>query len=359
MSDVDLRRSLERNVARVVATINQQEELPPQVEEDERATGRRRAMQGIPIESVVDAYRSHLALLRDAFMEEATAIELDPEAVLGGIRRLWDLADHYAGVLTIAHHEAELAAARRNEQQRLVFLHRLLMGALDRAELRDRGAVLGILTNQEYWVVRGRQTDGGTNRLIRHLEATATGSESRPLIGPVDQDVAGVSTRRPTPLDGAVIAVTGPVDVSSIPAAFAEATRVLRVALRYRRSGVVDSSSLSVRIAVEQQPELGEILHGRYVKALRSQGSAGADILATVRTWMQQRRSIQATAHAMSIHENTVRYRLGRFSELTNADVADADSLVEVWWALEYESILEQPPAGASFSQGPASLRPA
>lgn len=102
VSDVDLRRSLERNVARVVATINQQEELPPQVEEDERATGRRRAMQGIPIESVVDAYRSHLALLRDAFMEEATAIELDPEAVLGGIRRLWDLADHYAGVLTIA-----------------------------------------------------------------------------------------------------------------------------------------------------------------------------------------------------------------------------------------------------------------
>ena len=158
----------------------------------------------------------------------------------------------------------------------------------------------------------------------------------------MDQDVGGFSTRRPTPMPGAVVAVAGPADVTAIAGAFAEATRVLRVALRYQREGVVDSSSLSVRIAVEQQSELGELLYRRYVTAVAKPGAIGAEILETVRTWMQRQRSIAATARDLSVHQNTVRYRLSRFCQLTGADLSDSDSLVEVWWALEYTSIRTQ-----------------
>src|SRR5260370_39832467 len=107
-SDDALRRSLKRNVARVVAAIEQPEQLPPDIEEDERATGKRRALQGIPSESVVDASRSHLSALRDAFIDEAVSADLDPQTVLTGTLRLWDLTDKYTNVLIIAHHEAEL-----------------------------------------------------------------------------------------------------------------------------------------------------------------------------------------------------------------------------------------------------------
>lgn len=342
VSDADLRRSLKRNVARAVATLERRDRLPPEIEEDERATGKRRALQGIPTESVVDAYRSHLSSLREAFIEEATTANLAPQAIITGIRRLWELADHYSTVLTIAHHEAELDDARRAERHRLAFLHRLLTGVLDPGELQQGGAVLGVLANTEYWVFRGRQHDGATDRLARHLDSAVRGSEMRPLVGPVDQDVAGVSTRRPAPLDGAVVAVAGPIAVAAIPSAFAEATRVLHAALRYQRSGIVDSSSLSVRIAVEQQHELGEILCRRYLKQLTDRGAMGAEILGTVRTWIQRSRSVVATARALSLHENTVRYRISRFCELTGADMSDTDTLVEVWWALEYAGIQER-----------------
>jgi DNA-binding PucR family transcriptional regulator len=44
------------------------------------------------------------------------------------------------------------------------------------------------------------------------------------------------------------------------------------------------------------------------------------------------------------VHPNTIRYRLSRFGTLTGADLSSTDTLVEVWWALEYASI--RPAAG-------------
>lgn len=335
----DLRRSCRRNVARVVATLGRRDRLA-QVEEDERESGQRRALQGVPSEAVVEAYRAVLALLRDAFIEEATADGADPAAVLAGTTRLWDLTDRYSGVLVSARQQVEIDAARRDERHRMAVLQRLLVGGVDPAELVEGGAVHGVLPGRRYWVFRAREASGpgDLQRLSRHLEQ-GSNDRRRLLVAPVDDDVAGIAAARPVPLDDAVIAVAGPVDLSAVPAAFAEASRVLTVAVRYRRTGVVDSSSLSVRLAVEQQTELGELLHRRYLSGLTERGPASAELLGTLATWLREQRSVAATARALSVHENTVRYRLARYAELVHADLADTDVLVEVWWALEYARI--------------------
>src|SRR6266851_961090 len=194
--EADLRRSCARNVARVVATLEQRDMLPADIEEDERASGQRRAVQGIPTDDVVKAYRAVISVLRDAFIEEASAAAADPWAVLAGTRILWDLTDRYSDVLVSARQQVDIDTARRDEQHRIAFLHRLL----------------------------------------RHLESRA--SSFRPLVAPFDNDVVAISTARPAPLEDAVIAVGGPARLGGIPHAFGEATRVLNVALRYRRAGV-------------------------------------------------------------------------------------------------------------------------
>ncbi|MDN5918870.1 MAG: helix-turn-helix domain-containing protein [Pseudonocardia sp.] len=337
--DDDLRRSCHRNVARVLATLGRTD-LLAEVEEDERASGQRRALQGIASDSVVEAYRAVLAVLRDAFIEEATATGADTATVLAGTTRLWDLTDRFSSVLVSARQQVEIDAARRDERHRIALLQRLLTGGLDPAELAIGGAVHGVLPGSRYWVVRGRDHQAGSDsqRLARHLELGA-GDGRRSLIAPLDDDVAGIATASPRPLEGALVAVAGPVDLSAVPSAFAEATRVLTVALRYGRTGLVDSSSLSVRVAVEQQAELGELLHRRYLSHLLGRGAGHTDVLDTLTVWLRQRRSVASTARTLSVHENTVRYRLARFAELTGADLADTDVLVEVWWALEYASI--------------------
>ncbi|WP_261566285.1 PucR family transcriptional regulator [Frankia gtarii] len=332
----DLRRSCRRNVLRVAATLGQHA-LLAEVEEDERASGQRRARQGVPSDTVVQAYRAVLAVLRNAFIEEATTSGADPRAVLAVATRLWDLTDQYAGVLVSARQQVEIDSARRDERHRIAFLHRLLVGGVDQAELVAGQSVHGVLTDGRYWVFRARELDGHEDpqRLSRHLEH----GNRRSLVASVEDDIAGITVTRPVPLADAVIAVTGPVPLATVSSAFAEATRVLNVALRYRRTGVVDSSSLSVRVAVEQQGELGELLHRRYLARLVKRGPAAAELIETVERWLHERRSVAATARALSVHENTVRYRLGRFAQLTDADLSDTDVLVEVWWALEYASI--------------------
>ncbi len=338
--DDDLRRSCLRNVARVVAALEQRDRLPPEIEEDERASGQRRALQGIPSEDVVEAYRTVLSVLRDAFIEEATSAGANPWDVLTGTRRLWDLTDRFSNVLVSARQQVEIDAARRDERHRMAFLQRILIGGVDPAELVEGGAVHGVLPDREYWVLRCRQHPEGAQRLIRQLESAGTGVGFRPLITMFDDDVVGISVVRPGPIGEAVIAVAGPVTLTDVPQAFTEATRVLNVAVRYRRTGVVDISSLSVRVAVEQQAELGEQLFRRYITRLTSRsGTASTEILETVQTYLRERRSVAATARALSIHENTVRYRLERYQMITGADLADTDVLVEVWWALEYAGI--------------------
>jgi putative transposase len=340
----DLRRSCRRNVARVVATLEQHErepaqiELPAHIEEDERSSGQRRALQGVPSDDVVQAYRAVLSVLRDAFIDEAGDADADPRSVLAGTRRLWDLTDRYSNVLVSARQQVEIDAARRDERHRMAFLQRLLVGGVEHAELVEGGAVHGVLPDHEYWVLRGRQRSGDARRLSRHLELSSTVG-TRPLVTLVDDDVAGISPTRPTALDGAVIAVAGPVPLAGVPAAFTEATLVLTVARRYGRSGVVDSSSLSVRVAVEQQAELGEQLYNRYVSPFRDAGVASEGVLQTVATYLGRRRSVATTATSLSVHENTVRYRLERFRTVTGGDLSDTDVLVEVWWALEYATI--------------------
>ena len=328
----DLSRSCRRNVARVVATL-QQQELPAHIEEDERSSGQRRALQGVPSDDVVEAYRAVLTVLRDAFIDEAGDAGADAPAVLAGTRQLWDLTDRYSNVLVSARQQVEIDAARRDERHRMAFLQRLLVGGVEHAELVEGGAVHGVLPDREYRVFRGRQESGEPQRLSRHLE------QSSALVTLVDDDVAGISTTRPAALDGAVIAVAGPVPLAGVPTAFTEATLVFTVARRYGRTGVVDSSSLSVRVAVEQQAELGEQLHRRYVGPFQDAGVASEGVLQTVATYLRRQRSVAATAKELSVHENTVRYRIERFRAVTGGDLSDTDVLVEVWWALEYATI--------------------
>lgn len=335
--DDDLRRSCLRNVMRVVATLEQQDRLPPEIEEDERTSGQRRALQGVSSDDVVEAYRAVLAVLRDAFIDEATAAGARPDDVLAGTRRLWDLTDRYSNVLVSARQQVEIDAARRDERLRIEFLQRLLAGAVDPVELREGGAIHGVLPNRSYWVLRGRPARGGTERLARHLESSLPGP--RPLVAPLDGDIAGVSATRPNPLDDAVIAVAGPTTLANLPHAFAEATRVLTVAVRYGRTGVVDSSTLSVRIAVEHHAELGEQLFRRYIGTVQEHGGAADELLHTVQAYFRHGRSVPRTARALSLHENSVRYRLDRFQKITGADFSEIDTLVEVWWALEYATI--------------------
>ena len=114
----DLRRSCHRNVVRVLAILGRTD-LLGEVDEDERASGQRRALPGVPSNTVVEAYRAVLAVLRDAFIEEAVATGADTATALAGTTRLWDLTDEFSSVLFSARQQVEIDAACRDERHRI------------------------------------------------------------------------------------------------------------------------------------------------------------------------------------------------------------------------------------------------
>jgi DNA-binding PucR family transcriptional regulator len=55
----------------------------------------------------------------------------------------------------------------------------------------------------------------------------------------------------------------------------------------------------------------------------------------TVAAFIEHGLNIKATAEALEVHQNTVRYRLGRFEELTGASLERPVTAFEVWWAMQ------------------------
>ena len=335
--DEDLQRSCLRNVLRVVETLHGRDILPAGVHEDEGKSSRRRAVQGVPAEDVVACYWAVLAVLRDEFIARAGAAGIPSEVVLAGTRRLWDMTDRLSGVLIQARHDFDIDFARRDERQKLALLQRILNGNLLPSEVSHLGSAYGLEPDSEHWVFRARHPEGTTQSLSRHIELTCGGQYFPPLVGPIDGDLAGITCRRPSVNDAVtVLATVGPFPLTMLGQAFAECTRLLNVAVRYGKRGLVDRESLSVRIAVIEESEIGAALFHRYVATVLDSGPMADLILESVQVYLAHNRRVQAAADALLVHGNTLRYRLDKYASLTGADLSNTEVIIEVWWALEY-----------------------
>jgi DNA-binding PucR family transcriptional regulator len=95
-------------------------------------------------------------------------------------------------------------------------------------------------------------------------------------------------------------------------------------------------------VAVAAEDELGELLVRRYLRPLEKLGARAGAVLETVAAFIEHGLSVKATAEALDVHQNTVRYRLGRFEELTGASLERPVTAFEVWWAMQRDWLSQQ-----------------
>jgi putative transposase len=275
-----------------------------------------------------------MAIIRDAFLVEAEALSVPVSGVADGLTKLWRLTDDNSLALVRGRLRMDIEFARRQDRQRQTTLRRLLEGQLSAGEGVAAGATYGLRPEVDYWVVRARTRNGRPPG--QRLELSAVGAPRAPLVFDVDGDFAAVL---PYPLgempDDAVVAQVGPVRLSRFHDAFVRVTRTLNAAARYRLRGVVDSATLGLKLAVVEQEEISGALVAELIMPVVERSELATEILTTVRTFLDNERRYQQTAAALSMHVNTLRYRLQKYEELTGADLAGTDGLVRVWWALQ------------------------
>lgn len=306
----------------------------PLPEELERlaAVAEDRARQGIPLDLVLDAYRTGAHQVWETVVTEGHRRTASPQVLLQAVQAVWAWTDTVTSHVAGAHRRAELELARHHQQHRTDFLRGLVTGSLDAHSLRAQAFSHGLDPAREYRAFRAR----GAARIPLYVIERALLAGGAHLVGIFDGDLAGVAAARLAVDHGGVTVGMGPPSpLSVLPASFAEATRVLRCAADFAVRGVVDQESLGLRVAVSAEGAVGDLLVERLLAPLRRLRHGGSDVEDAVRAYLAEGLRIEPAARRLYIHPNTLRYRLRKFQEATGADVADTETVVQLWWALE------------------------
>jgi DNA-binding PucR family transcriptional regulator len=212
----------------------------------------------------------------------------------------------------------------------------------------------------------GRNTLALLEAAIRDI-AAAIGTQ-RPLIQPLGtlSVAAWVSTSSPVPsrvLDelrfrtatapGVRVAIGEPArDVAGFRASHVEALEAQRIArLAGRREGSITRyRDISLRALATANIDQARDFVARELGALAAGDDTTRRLAATVRTYLDENGSRGRTAKRLSIHENTVSYRLRQAEELLGRSV-DKRTL-ELRVALALADLIVEPPDSSTTASG-------
>ncbi|KQN89107.1 hypothetical protein ASE96_05725 [Arthrobacter sp. Leaf69] len=297
--------------------------------------------QGLRIEDVMRGYRLSMAVIQDRFLDIAHEVGLGDREVLAAHRVLWGVSDSYTAALVHSYRESSVQQAVRDHELRQDYLRAVLAGSLADSDLRTRSSDFGIDPQRSFHALHARPRPGASpDELLRVLAGRlSTGDGVLTLRA---GDVVGFTARRPDHGDTATIALGSPLPLSELPRSKAAADRVFDAAWKRPAGGVFSLEDLTWRTAAGD-PDVTAVLRQRYLAPFAADADFGRIVLASVRSYLDHDRRISAAARALSVHENTLRYRLQKFEQATGARLDATNTIVELCWAFE---ACQEAPAG-------------
>lgn len=202
-----------------------------------------------------------------------------------------------------------------------VRLHRVVDLVTLSAESQAGRTSCALLGGTIYALVSGRRLRGGEKPLVRLCDEVVT------------------AARQSLRLELVAAAGTRVDEARGIGASRADADRALLLLHRHPHLGPVTSTTraadqlslLGLGQVFEEQPDLVSA-RARAIRAHDSQhGTEYEDFLAT---WLDCHRDVAAASARLSMHPNTVRYRLRRAVELFGLDLTEPDEMLVLWLSL-------------------------
>ncbi|SFO38758.1 PucR C-terminal helix-turn-helix domain-containing protein [Pseudonocardia ammonioxydans] len=334
----ELREACRANLQRGVEVLADQ--VPDGIDpgDSTRATGRRRARQGVPLEVVLRAYRLGGRLLWEALLETSrrrfdSAYDL---ALLDAASYVWHTHDGSCSALVEAYRQEELRVRSHDLSRRHAVLDALLAGrGRDPVVARDAAGVLGLPDAEPLVVVVGCLDRAGSDPLQEPQRALAAHSvasswvlRERELVGLVALGtwapgrVAEVSELLRPCVTGRV-GMSPPVDG---PAGVAAGYRLARTAARtVAGSGMVALDERLPEALLADSPELVDRLTRTSLGGLLDLPEPDREtLISTLDTLLACGGSPTHAARALFCHRNTVIYRMRRIEAVTGRSVGDA-----------------------------------
>lgn len=333
ISSDELRQGINRDLGRAVAAFAENRPL----NDVERAAlgqiGDRRALQGVPLDAMLQVYRYTIDEIFNELWVAGEAGTMAPGDVMLLTRDLWRYADPVIDAAVQGYRRREVLQAVADTQGRTALVHALLLSPGGAASA-DPVLAAQLNPNADYVAFRARSSSGDVRALL--LELQTPGALPAGAVAPHEGDVIGFAVRRPTlgPLDGVTIGVGPAGPVSALPHSLVVATRVVETAASYRQTGIHTLEQVGLQAIARSEDLLGDHLVRRHIERCEPRTPAGAELLQTIAAYLEHELSIDATATALFVHPNTVRNRLRRFERLTGSSMRNVDDLFGVRLAL-------------------------
>lgn len=347
----DLWRSCHDNLVRVLAVLTGDTGAEDPFDAP-RATGRRRAEQGMPLESVLHAYRLGHRVIWEGLVALGRTAPGGVEALVDGASAVWEVVDVFSSAVADAYRETEELIARRDGRRREALVDALLDGrGAERAVAAEAAAVLDLPEQGAYAVVVLEGTDGGRAAgdalAVRGLRSAFRARAGRevgivPLGRRVPADVCAALEVVPGVRAGVSPVVEGLAELAVGHRMAQTALRALPPAL----PGVAELDQGLPGALLVTAPDLADRLVAHALgPVLQLERDERDVLLATLASWLETGGSAGQTASRLYCHRNTVLNRLRRLEALLGRPVEDVRTVVELSLALLALQLLP-PPVG-------------
>ncbi|GAA1700805.1 PucR family transcriptional regulator [Streptomyces yatensis] len=316
--------------------------LPPtgDFEQAARETGRRRAVQQVPLDTVLQAYRRGGRVMWQAMTEVLRGwSEVAQDTALEVAGALWETIDRYSSVMADAYRMAQLELHHRQDTRRGALFEALLDGrGHDPVVAKAAAAALGVPERDRYAMVVAAQDPAAPPHPAPVLAAADVWSFWRPRAERY-AGIVRIGPRAPGMLLGILRRHLGATAGVSPPfARLAEAGSALRLAERALRTLTPRSGEVAAlderlpEALLCEQPEITERLVAHYLGGVLSRPVEREVLLETLSVWLGTGGSAGRSAERLFCHRNTVLNRIGRITELTGWSPDSGEA--RLGWAL-------------------------
>ncbi|MCS4257872.1 hypothetical protein M2405_006199 [Rhodococcus erythropolis] len=291
------------------------------------------ASEGVPVDEMLRAWQIGVEVVIGYVRHLGRRSGVEDADLLEFVQSAFAWSDIAVVTAARGHRSAEITRAIAEEERRAAFVRDVLFGTVPSSDLSVTAEAHGIDPTGDFVAVRARLGDGVQNRKLEIAMGFHDSSQRRQgLCAVVDGAIVGfVSEPPPADCDG-LVGLGSPRPLRYVAESYRQATRALMTLQACGLRGAHDLTSLGLRAAVAMDTDVSDMIRARYLDPLS--GDSGRELIGTLRAFLACDMHVERTATRLFVHQNTVRYRIARFEELTGANLRETQVVVEVWWAV-------------------------
>lgn len=324
-----------------------------------RRTGRTRAEQSVPLAIVLHAYRLGTLQIWNTLVARCSDDPSVSRALLDSASALWTALDVYSQELAVAYRDLESEHLVRDARLRETALVSLFSGLTSAGRsFADVAAALRLPQVGSFVVVSCDPPAMEDDHTSASPEGSLTSFGVRSVWrSETDCDLGLVALTRNYRLDRLLDQLSsldlGRVGVSEVfdsildTAGAAKQARMAREAVTPGTSAVTRFEDARVAALVAAAPELASgLAHQVLGPALALDVSEQEVLLGTLGAWFAADGSADRAGRILHCHPNTVRYRLGKLTQLVGRDLRSPIDVAHLYLALEARRLLPSAESG-------------